>query len=105
MTQGKNPIMIFDEAMNFLGSNNIEDFLSVKVSTNFDGTDVTAAQWESLNITGRTDGQSWTFYTVDPVSLAKYAGNTIHIAFVYKSTDAVAPTYEFKNIVVKEAEE
>lgn len=105
MKKGKNPIMIFDEAMNFLGSNNIEDFLSVKVSTNFDGSDVNAAQWESLNITGRTDGQSWTFYTVDPVSLAKYVGNTIHIAFVYKSTDAVAPTYEFKNIVVKEAEE
>ena len=104
MKKGKNPQMVFDEAMNFLGSNNISDFLSVKVSTNFDGSDPTAATWTDLDVTGRTDGQSWTFYTVNPVSLQQFVGNTIHIAFVYKSTDAVAPTYEFKNIVVKEAD-
>lgn len=103
LKKGKNPQMVFDEAMNFLGSNNIEDFLSVKVSTNFSG-DVNAATWETLNITGRSDGSSWTFYTIDPVSLAQFVGSNIHIAFVYKSTDAVAPTYEIKNIVVKEAD-
>ena len=105
MKKGKNPELVFDEAMNYLGSNNIEDFLSVKVSTNFDGNDVNAATWETLNITGRTDGASWTFYTVDPVSLSQFVGKTVHIAFVYKSTDAVAPTYEFKNIIVREKEE
>ena len=63
-----------------------------------------AATWETLNITGRSDGSSWTFYTIDPVSLAQFVGSNIHIAFVYKSTDAVAPTYEIKNIVVKEAD-
>ena len=104
MKKGKNPELMFDEAMNYLGSNNIEDFLSVKVSTNFDGNDVNAATWETLNITGRTDGASWTFYTVDPVSLSQFVGKTVHIAFVYKSTDAVAPTYEFKNIIVREKE-
>lgn len=103
LKKGKNPQMVFDEAMNFLGSNNIEDFLSVKVSTNFSG-DVNAATWETLNITGRSDGSSWTFYTVNPVSLEKFVGSNIHIAFVYKSTDEVAPTYEIKNIVVKEAD-
>ncbi len=102
MKKGKNPVLSFDEAMNYLGSNNVNDFVSVKVSTNFDGKDVTAATWETLNLTGRTDGSSWTFYTVDPVSLSQFVGNTVHIAFVYKSTEAVAPTYEFKNIVVKE---
>lgn len=102
--KGKNPQLVFDEAMNFLGSNNIDDFLSIKVSTNFDGSDVKAATWEDLKVNGRTDGQSWTFYTVEPVSLAKYVGSNVHIAFVYKSTSAVAPTYEFKNIVVKEAD-
>lgn len=105
MKKGKNPELVFDEAMNYLSGNNIEDFLSVRVSTNFDGTDVNAATWETLNVTGRTDGSSWTFYTVNPVSLSKYVGNTVHIAFVYKSTNAVAPTYEFKNIIVREKEE
>lgn len=116
MKKGKNPEIVFDEAMNYLGSNNIEDFVSIKVSTNFDGKDVNAATWETLNITGststdgehitgRTDGASWTFYTIDPVSLAQFVGKTVHIAFVYKSTDSVAPTYEFKNIIVREKEE
>ncbi len=104
MKKGKNPELVFDEAMNYLGENNINDFLAVKVSTNFDGQDVNAATWETLNITGRTDGASWTFYTIDPVSLSQFVGNTIHIAFVYKSTSAVAPTYEFKNIIVREKE-
>ncbi len=100
-----NPEFVFDEAMKFLGENNIEDFLSVKVSTDFNGEDVSKATWETLNITGRTDGQSFTFYTVNPISLAQFVGKTIHIAFVYKSTDSVAPTYEFKNIIVREKEE
>lgn len=100
-----NPEMVFDEAMKFLGENNIEDFLSVKVSTDFDGTNVTGATWETLTLTGRSDGQSFTFYTIDPVSLSKYNGKNIHIAFVYKSTTEVAPTYEFKNIIVREKEE
>ena len=103
--KAKNPEMVFDEAMNFLGSNNIEDFLSVKVSTDFDGTDVTKATWQTLNISGRAAGDSWTFFTVSPVSLSQFVGNTIYIAFVYKSTNAVAPTYEFKNIIVREKEE
>lgn len=103
--KGKNPELVFDEAMNFLGTNNIEDFLSVKVSTDFDDKDVTKATWETLTITNRAAGDSWTFSTVNPVSLAQYVGKTIHIAFVYKSTDEVAPTYEFKNIIVREKQE
>lgn len=104
MKKGKEPVLTFDEALNFLGSNNLTDFIQVKVSTNFDGSDVTAATWEDLEIdpATRSTGDSWTFVTTGPTSLAKYVGNTIHIAFVYKSTDAVAPTYEFKNILVKE---
>ena len=104
MKKGKDPVISFEEALNFLGSNNLTDFIQVKVSTNFDGTDVKAATWEDVEFdpATRSAGDSWSFVTVGPASLAKYVGNTIHIAFVYKSTDEVAPTYEFKNIVVKE---
>lgn len=96
------PVFYFDEAMNYLGTGNINDHLCVKISKNFDGADVTAATWETIELTGRTDGSSWTFYTVEPASLKNYNGSNVHIAFVYKSTEAIAPTYEFKNIVVKE---
>ena len=104
LKKGKSPQLVFDEAMNHLGSNNINDFLQVKVSADFDGSDVAKATWETLDVTGRSEGSSWTFVTVNPVSLAQYNGKTIHIAFVYKSTTEAAPTYEFKNIVVKEAD-
>ena len=56
-------------------------------------------------MTNGAEGASWTFYTVDPISLAQYIGKNIHIAFVYKSTSEIAPTYEFKNIIVREKEE
>lgn len=106
MKKGVSPELTFDEAMNYLGSNDINEFVQVKVSTNFNGSDVAAATWEDVTIdkSTRSDGASWTFYSVGPASLANFVGNTIHIAFVYKSTEACAPTYEFKNIVVKEHE-
>ena len=94
--------MVFDEAMNFLSGNNREDFISVRVSADFDGENVAAATWETLNVKSGVDGSSWTFYTIEPISLAQYVGKNIHIAFVYKSTDEIAPTYEFKNFIVRE---
>ena len=100
-----NPELVFDEALNFLGSANRNDFVQVKVSADFDGENVAAATWEDLTVTNGAEGTSWTFYTVDPISLAQYIGKNIHIAFVYKSTAEIAPTYEFKNIIVREKEE
>lgn len=100
-----NPELVFDEALNFLGTANRNDFVQVKVSADFDGENVAAATWEDLTVTNGAEGSSWTFYTVDPISLAQYIGKNIHIAFVYKSTAEIAPTYEFKNIIVREKEE
>lgn len=100
--KAEKPELVFDEAMNFLSGNNREDFISVRVSTDFDGENVAAATWETLNVKSGVDGSSWTFYTIEPISLAQYVGKNIHIAFVYKSTDEIAPTYEFKNFIVRE---
>lgn len=103
--KAENPEMVFDECVNFLTDmSKRKDFIDVKVSADFDGENVNAATWESLDIVSEATGSSWTFYTVQPVSLAKYVGQNIHIAFVYKSTESVAPTYEFKNFIVREAE-
>ena len=100
-----NPEFVFDEALNFLSGSNREDFVQVKVSADFDGENVAAATWENLTVNNGAEGTSWTFSTVDPISLAQYVGKNIHIAFVYKSTAEIAPTYEFKNIIVREKEE
>ncbi len=103
LTESDSPQLVFDEAMNKLGAYEVSDYLSVAVSDDFSG-DVNSATWEMLEVKHVTDGNSWNFFTVDPISLANYVGKNVHIAFIYKSNSDVAPTYELKNFVVSEAE-
>jgi hypothetical protein len=106
LTEAMDPVITFQEALNFLGGNKLEDFIQFKVSTDFDGEDVLGATWEDLELNAdqRSTGDSWTFVTVGPCSLASYIGHNIHLAIRYKSTDVCAPTYEFKNIIITEKE-
>lgn len=98
------PQMIFDEAHRYLNSAAPEDYFAVKVSTNYKG-DVTSCDWETLTVTGWSDGQTWDFVTVNPIDLSSYNGQTIYIAFQYKSDDAAAATWEIMNLKVSEKEE
>lgn len=106
LTEAMDPVLTFQEALNFLGGNKLEDFIQFKVSTDFDGEDVLGATWEDLELNAdqRSTGDTWTFVTVGPCSLASYVGHNIHLAVRYKSTSSCAPTYEFKNIVITEKE-
>lgn len=102
--KAENPEVVFDEAMNFLSGNPRTDYISVKVSTDFDGEHVAAATWTDLDVKSGVDGTNWNFSTIEPISLKQFIGGNIHIAFVYKSTESIAPTYEFKNFIVREKE-
>ena len=105
LTNAENPELVFDEAMKFLGSDSkISDNVKVMVSTNFEG-DVKTAKWEVLDVQNGTQGNSWDFITITPISLVKYIGKPVHIAFQYLSTETVATTYEVKNLVVSEHQE
>ena len=105
LTNAENPELVFDEAMKFLGSDSkISDNVKVMVSTNFEG-DVKTAKWDELEVKNGTKGNSWDFITITPISLVKYIGKPVHIAFQYLSTETVATTYEVKNLVVSEHQE
>lgn len=105
LTNAENPELVFDEAMKFLGSDSkISDNVKVMVSTNFEG-DVKAAKWDELEVKNGTKGNSWDFVTITPISLVKFIGKPVHIAFQYLSTETVATTYEVKNLVVSEHQE
>ena len=105
LTNAENPELVFDEAMKFLASDSkISDNVKVMVSTNFEG-DVKAAKWDELEVKNGTKGNSWDFVTITPISLVKYIGKPVHIAFQYLSTETVATTYEVKNLVVSEHQE
>ncbi len=105
LTNAENPELVFDEAMKFLGSDSkISDNVKVMVSTNFEG-EVKAAKWDELEVKHGTQGNSWDFFTITPISLVKYIGKPVHIAFQYLSTETEATTYEVKNLVVSEHQE
>ena len=46
-------------------------------------------------------GDSWDFYDTG-IYFSKYAGRKIRLAFVYKSTTSICPTWEIKNIKITE---
>lgn len=96
------PIFTYDEAVNKLGPNaTVADHCFVMISTDYKG-DVTAAQWTALEIPTRPAGSDWNFVNVGVIDLSAYIGNRVHIAYKYVSTTESAPTWEFKNILLKE---
>lgn len=98
------PEMIFDEAHRYLNSAQPEDYFGVKISTDYKG-DVTTCTWETLPVTGWSDGQTWDFVTVNAIDLSAYVGQNVVIAFQYKSDDSAAPTWEIMNLKVREHQE
>ena len=92
------PQLSFEEAHRYLNGEALTDHFLIKISTDY-VDNVESCTWEDLTYdeTQWSDGQTWDFY---PVGL----GQTIRIAFVYISNSTAAPTWEFKNIVVNEAE-
>lgn len=105
LSEAVSPQLSFEEAHKFLNNNPLSEFMMIKVSTDY-VDDVESATWDDVEIdeTQWSDGQSWDFYKVGPYSLSAYIGQVIRIAFVYKSTDSAAPTWEIKNALVNEAE-
>ncbi|MBQ2419394.1 MAG: hypothetical protein II281_06265, partial [Alistipes sp.] len=59
--------------------------------------------WEQVTIPTYSDNKSWTFVESGEISLAKYVGSTVKVAFKYVSTASNAGTWEVKNFSVAEA--
>jgi len=106
--KAKNPVFTFEQAQKYAGTP-VTDYLQVWISTDYSGRGgLEAATW--TNITDKVegtwpDGSDWTYYPMS-IDLSEYAGSTsVNVAFRYISTDAVAATWEVKNVVCREAEE
>ncbi len=102
-TSAQNLTLNFDEIINY-GTGNIDDEQEVLVSTDYSGIgDPTTASWTELTVTGRSDGGSWDFFSVDEVDLSAYEGeSSVHIAFRYTSTTGGAATWRPDNILIEE---
>lgn len=102
----KQPVLIFDEAYRYLNGLDNNEVLKVLISTDF-VEDPLVATWTDVtpNSEERPEGNDWSFTTCRPISLDRWIGQKIVIAFRYESRDEAAPTWEIKNLSVKEYEE
>ena len=100
LTDAKKPLLSFDGACRFFGTDP-EDCLSVQISTGYAG-DAAAATWTKLDVADWSDGKNWNFYNSGAIDLSAYKGKKVHIAFKYVSTSERAATWEVKNVLVQE---
>ena len=108
LKKAEKPVFTFEQAQKYAGSP-VQDYLQVWVSTDYAGRGgLESATW--TEVTDRVegawpDGSDWTYYPMT-VDMSQFAGNkNVCVAFRYISTDAVAATWEVKNVVCREAEE
>lgn len=90
LTNAVAPSLVISQALNKGTAEN----LAVKVSAD------NGATWTDLTI-NMPAGTSWDFQE-DQASLAAFAGKTIQIAFAYKSTTSVCPTWEIGSVLVQD---
>lgn len=97
LTSVSSATLKFEQAVNF---GTPEFYLSVMVSTNYNG-DITSATWYELSLDYWPLGTNWNFIN-SSANLTQYVGNYVTIAFKYTSSSSVSPTWELKNFVVEE---
>lgn len=84
------------EAINFLTSYND---LQVMVSGNYQGGDPSASgDWTLLDGFERPPGSNWTFVDSGAIPLSDFDGQTIHIAFRYRSTTSGASAWQVSRV-------
>ncbi len=94
LTAYKTAYLAFDHALNYLSGAEITDFISLQVTVD-DGN-----KWQDVAIPGLPAGNSWAFVNSGDIDLSAFCGKKIKIAFRYRSTSSVAPTWKLKNVRV-----
>ena len=108
LKKAEQPVLTFEQAQKYAGSP-VTDYLKVLVSTDYAGRGgLNDATWTDVTdlVQGTwPDGSSWDYMPMS-VDMSQFCGQAnVYVAFRYISTDAVAATWEVKNVVCREAEE
>ncbi|MGM0579259.1 MAG: choice-of-anchor J domain-containing protein [Bacteroidota bacterium] len=88
------------QGINFKNDAVYGEDIAIKVSTDYDGTNVETANWENLDVQNWPAGSNWDLVDSE-ASLADYAGETISIGFYYRSTTDFAPNWDINEISVE----
>ncbi len=100
MDNFNNEKLVFDVAQAYVSS--ATNSLDLLISTNYDGTNVTAATWTSIPYTkpALNFDTNFDFFSSGKIDLSSYTGN-IYIAFKYKGSGvntSLDGTYQVDNI-------
>jgi hypothetical protein len=99
LTSATSATLSFSHAARYFGDS-ATDFLSVLVTTSFDG-DAAKASWVTLTVPSWPSGADWNYIDSGDISLAGYVGNKVYIAFRYTSSSSIAATWEIKSMSIK----
>lgn len=101
LSQNNNNILEFQSSQAF--TSNAENKLEVFVSTNYDGTNVAAAEWTPVTFRApRIGGTNFAFTRSGEIKLSQFSG-TAHIAFKVTGSGtntALDGSYQIDNVVV-----
>lgn len=77
----------FHQVLNYLGAGiDPASILGVKISSDFDGSDVEAATWTDLVVDTWPAGNSWSEEVWSTIDISTFDGSMVNIAFVYHNT-------------------
>ncbi|MBR3020891.1 MAG: choice-of-anchor J domain-containing protein [Bacteroidaceae bacterium] len=99
LTSATSATLSFSHVARYFGDS-ATDFLSVLVTTSFDG-DAAKASWVTLTVPSWPSGADWNYIDSGDISLAGYVGNKVYIAFRYTSSSSIAATWEIKSMSIK----
>lgn len=80
---------------------NDTSWYSILISKDYDGENVSAATWDTIEVSPAPEGNSWSAVTSDDFNLEAYEGETIHVAFKYESDATSAATWEIEQVLIK----
>jgi hypothetical protein len=82
MDEHSNEKLTFKVAQHHLDVDSPNNSLQVLISTDYDGTNVTAATWTPLQANIPVKSDSWYAFKISTIDLSAYTGN-VHIAFKF----------------------
>jgi PKD repeat protein len=101
LIDAENPVLTFRSAFKYGPG---EADIALKVSTDFNGTDVNTATWINLSEQATWSTGDYVFVDSGDIDLSAYEGETLYIAFHYTSDPADSSTWEIANLKVSQPE-
>lgn len=94
-------VLNISQVLNFLSAGIIGEDIAIKISTDYDGSNLETATWENLELDNWPSGSNYDIFE-GKVSLADYIDESVSIGFYYRSTADYAPNWRIVEVSVED---